>query len=300
VTARSASLAFGTLLAVTLLAAPLPRAAGDAPAPAPPAPGSPIPWASILPEIKTVLYVVREGPHQWGITAETGELPDAEPGKTLRLTAVEAMTEAHSDIVWITGEVLNHRLFVSQPMETGEKLKPLDAYVNALADNATFADPLRRFADGILRSKGMVCSDCLSGLSPTRDVTWSQVRPYLEDLIHVEEVTGQGRIDLHVGTMTNRLPSFQLSFHNLAAAAYATIARAKEGSPEFLQAIQENLNEELTASTEGSPIAIRTALNQRLPRRILEDPRCLGPIVEHLGESLERHSLRCLDCPRRK
>jgi hypothetical protein len=207
------------------------------------------------------------------------------------------LTQAHDDLAWAFGEVLNHRLFVSVPVQPGDVLKPRAEYADAIVDDALFANPLRRFADAALRSKGRRCADCLANLPAARDVSWPRIRDYIQDFVHVSALSGEARVELNVATAENRIPDFHLSDHDLAAAVYAAMHGAIRGTPEFIQAVRSALDDELLRLGDGSPEENRSALNQRLPEHVIKDPRTLGPILAHLPEALERHSLHCVDCP---
>jgi hypothetical protein len=265
--------------------------------PAPAAGGGAITWERMRPHFTAVFYIVRTGAHRWGFTAKAGDLPPADPDRTLRLAAVEALDAAHDDLVWFVGEIFDFRPLVMQPVADGATLKLRDEYLNPLFEDPSFAAPLRRFTDGILRARGFACSDCLAGLGPSREVSWPQVRDYLERFIHVKEVDPSGRVDLHVAAAENRIPEFHSSHHDLAAAVYSAMHGAIADSPEFQRAVREDLSALLDQAGDAKPESIRSRLNMDLPRKVLTDPRCLSPILAHLPQALERHSLHCVDCP---
>ena len=283
------------IAAVALALVPAPAAEGPAATPEP-AP-SPVTWARLRPHLAAAFFAVRESPHRWGITALPGDPPSDPAERRLREIAVEILGASHDDIAWIAGEALDHRLVVSRPMAPGETLKPLAQYVDALLDNVEVTGPVRRFADAVLRTRGLSCADCLSDLPPARDVSWPGVREYIEDFIHVSEVTPEGRVNLHMATMENRIPDFHQSHHDLAAAVYAAMHRALQGSPAMMQAVQEELNAELLEHGEAPQADLLRILNEELPRRLMKNSECLGAILAALPEALERHSLHCVDCP---
>ncbi|MBI3450530.1 MAG: hypothetical protein HY049_16665 [Acidobacteria bacterium] len=254
-------------------------------------------WGQLRPHLAAAFFAVRESPHRWGITALPGDLPADPAERKLREIAVEILGASHDDIAWIAGEALDHRLVVSRPMAPGETLKPLPQYVDALFDDVEVTSAVRRFAEAVLRSRGMTCADCLEGLPPARDVSWPKVREYIEDFIHVSEVTPEGRVNLHVATMENRIPDFNQCHHDLAAAVYAALHGAFRSSPAMMQAVQVDLNAELLDHGEAPRPELLRILNEGLPERVVKDPACLGPILARLPEALERHSLHCVDCP---
>jgi hypothetical protein len=255
-------------------------------------------WEDLRPHLKAAIFVVGEGPHLWGLAAQMGEPPPTEDGRWLRAVAVDVLKEAHDDLAWAFGEVLNHRLFVSVPVKPGDVLKPRPEYVDAIVDDPLFANPLRRFADALLRSRGRRCADCLANLPAARDVSWPRIREYIQDFVHVSGLSGEARVDLNVATTENRIPDFHLSDHDLAAAVYSAMRGAIRGSPDFIPAIRSALDDELSRLGDGSPEESRSTLNQRLPEHVIKDPRTLGPILAQLPDALERHSLHCVDCPR--
>ena len=257
-------------------------------------------WAELTPYVQSAMAVRRESQERWALTV-LPPVPGPGAGNPLLASvAMEALTAALPDVSWLAGEIFSSRMVVSASVRKGDVIRPTANYLEAFMKVPSFTDPVRRFADASLRSKGLACGDCLSAIRPARDVTWIEIRGYIERFIYVKSIEPAGeddRVDLYIAGEENALPDLGLANHDIAGAVHAAMNAALRSRPEFGKAIQRLLNEELLALGEDRSQVARAQLNRALPRRVLADPEAMGAVLAHLGESLERHSLHCLNCP---
>jgi hypothetical protein len=243
-----------------------------------------------------MMFVTRVDRDHWRFVIEGEMTPASRFDPALCGVARKALEAANDDIAWLIGEVTFRRLiFPGRTFRSGDVAPIPDAYLHALFELPAFADPLRRFTDAAIRSAGLRCSDCLTGLSPASDVLWAEVRMYIERFIYVKTVT-EGKVELLVGQGENRLPELAYTKQPLAGAVYAALQRTIREEPEFQKAVDRNLNAALLEAGDGTPAEIKASLNKELPARILSEKTVFLAVVPRVLEALERHSLRCKDC----
>jgi hypothetical protein len=284
---------------------PPPASAPTTPAPAVPAAaakaaaskGGPITWEKLQPYIRSTMAISRDDYERYSLRIEMLAEPGADD-PALRAAILESMVSAHDDIAWIVGEVLSGRILMGSPIRQGDVVRINPTYLRAVCESPSFADPLRRYVDATLRAKGMTCADCLSGLRPSRDVTWSEVKEYIGDFIHVAEVTEDGQVVLRIATGENHLPDFTRVQQDLAAAVYALLQGVSRTSTPFQSAVREALNASIPEIENDAPVLAAKKLNVILPQRVLADPRTIEAIVPGLAKSLDLHGLRCPSAPR--
>lgn len=274
-----------------------PPAKAGTPAPAPLPSGGEVKWDQMRPYFMPMMFVTRVDQDRWRFVIEGEMTPPGRFDPVLSGVARKALEAANDDVAWLIGEVTFRRLiFPGRTFRSGDVAPIPDAYLNALFDLPAFADPLRRFTDAAFRAAGLRCADCLTSLSPAKDVLWSEIRMYVERFIYVKTVTDSGKVELLVGQGENRLPELAYTNQPLAGAVYAALQSTIREAPEFQRAVDRDLNAALLELGDGTPAEIKASLNQKLPPRILSEGSVLKAVVPRILEALERHSLRCKDC----
>lgn len=285
-----------TAAALTLAACGLAAVAVD-PAPEAPAKRAPITWESLQPYIRSTMAIARDDYERYSLRIEMVPEPGADD-PALRAAILESMIAARDDIAWIVGEALSNRILMGSPIRQGDVVRINPAYLRAVCDTPSFADPLRRWVDATLRAKGFPCADCLSGLRPSRDVTWNEVKEYVGDFIHVAEVTEDRQVVLRIATGEHHLPDFTRVQQDLAAAVYSLLQGVGRSSPSFQSAVKDALNASIADIENEPPVLAAKKLNEILPQRVLADPRTTEAIVPGLAKTLDLHGLRCPNAPR--
>lgn len=254
----------------------------------------PVAWRDLLPHVRESLATVREE-GRWSLSPL-----EAGPGNDLPAVVRSAVQAARDDLAWLAGEILTG--LRAGAGEGGEGVpgspSPLDAAeVEALLAEGAFADPLKLFIDAALRARGSSCSDCLEALRPSRGASWRQVLDHVRAFIYIEAVDPDGRILLRVGRNESALPPLEECDRDLAAAVYALVQELIREAPVFTQAVQGALNEEVLLLGETPPEEARERLNRRVPDLALGSLVLRGEILLRLPGILDRHRLRCTDCP---
>lgn len=285
----------GSARAALLLAILLFPATGSAPA-EPPGDGT-ASWERMAAAVRGLLQADRDSQGHW-IIVPAGRAPEAGPGDPVEAAAREALAAGSDHLAWVASRILSGRM---EPPESEGALPvkiPPEAAGALLAEPA-FSEPLRRFAWAALEARGISCSGCLEGIRPSRDVTWRELREYLEAFIHVRSVDDQGRIDLQVGTLSSSLPPLEQCDLQLAASAHALMRASAVNDPVVQKLVGAALNAELVDLQGFPPEVLRRKLDESIPLRVLTDPLAMRPIIARSPEVLDLHGLRCTDCAER-
>ena len=134
-------------------------------------------WQEIHDALLDQIALARESADRWSLAATDkpagrGDVPDP-----LQELAWETLQAAYNNIALIVTEI-SYKTFILPRVSTrvGTVADLPKNYGRELLKTGSFADPLRRYADAVARTRGMRCNDYLTGLRDSRDVFWIQVR----------------------------------------------------------------------------------------------------------------------------
>lgn len=257
------------------------------------APPSEVTWSRMVPLLSEHISARWDGEAHWVLVPPSpGEKASASRTEE---AAVAALRSAQDDINWLGSGIVTRDM--ASPGRPDAMADALPASVlDALFGDPAFADPLRRFTAAALSGQGIACADCLSGLRPSRDTNWIEMRTYVGAFVHVESVDSSGRVDLRVGTVSSSLPPLDACDHDFAAAAYAVMRISAFDDAALRKAISKALNAEIPSMPDVSPDEVKKRLNEGLPLEVLTDPGAARALLTRLPDILDHHGLRCTDC----
>lgn len=258
-------------------------------------------WSQLEQAIAEWMALARVDQNRWELAIYDKGPAMKDDTDPLRAAARDTLRDAFNEVAWIVTEVTYRRfLMPGVTFKVGEQVKLPDYYCDAFLKTPSFTDPLRRSSEAALRAHGLSCEDCASGIRPTREVLWVQVREYIMDLIYVKEVAADGRIDLQVGRVENGLPGIGYCDQDVASACFSLMQTLSAREPSFQNLVKQSLNQEVLNLGDIPTYEARERLNARVPKKILDDPAALEMIGRWLPEVLARHGLTCPSCPQQQ